>query len=179
MTHLDEPKLLAGRLLATQAHPYLAGALFAMTIVPTYQVPTMAVDRYWRCYVSPAFVARMPVEELAGVWVHEVSHLLRDHHGRGERYARENEEYGPGERLRRNIAADFEINDDVYGHGLARPSGDRSRTRTGPGSRAGEPTTARLNNPQVFHTCASAQLRASHPPSVLLRQSPPARLFPP
>ena len=42
----------------------------------------MAVDRHWRCYVSPGFVDRTPVEELAGVWVHEVSHLLRDHHGR-------------------------------------------------------------------------------------------------
>lgn len=68
-------------------------------------------------------MARTPVEELAGVWVHEVSHLLRDHHGRGERYAREHEEYGPGERLRRNIAADFEINDDIYGDGLPRPAG--------------------------------------------------------
>lgn len=50
-------------------------------------MPTMAVDPYWRCYVSPAFVDRTPVEELAGVWVHEVSHLLRDHHGRSDRYA--------------------------------------------------------------------------------------------
>lgn len=68
-------------------------------------------------------MARTPLEELAGVWVHEVSHLLRDHHGRGERYAREHEESGPGERLRRNIAADFEINDDIYGDGLPRPFG--------------------------------------------------------
>jgi predicted metal-dependent peptidase len=86
-------------------------------------VPTMAVDRHWRCYVSPAFVDRLPVEELAGVWVHEVSHLLRDHHGRSDRYAAKNDLRGPGERLRMNIAADFEINDDVYGDGLARPDG--------------------------------------------------------
>lgn len=120
---LDMEKLLAARLHAVKVRPYLAVALFALHIVEDRSVPTMAVDAHWRCYVSPAFVARMPVEELAGVWVHEVSHLLRDHHGRGERYARENEEYGPGERLRRNIAADFEINDDIYGDGLPRPLG--------------------------------------------------------
>ncbi|MGW2764552.1 vWA domain-containing protein [Streptomyces sp. NPDC001275] len=129
-------KLLAARLHAVTVRPYLAAALFALHVVEDRSVPTMAVDAHWRCYVSPGFVARTPVEELAGVWVHEVSHLLRDHHGRGERYAREHEEHGPGERsgmgvpaaegwgrLRRNIAADFEINDDIYGDGLPLPTG--------------------------------------------------------
>nr|WP_199833751.1 VWA-like domain-containing protein [Streptomyces sp. NRRL B-3648] len=132
---LDTEKLLAARLHAVKVRPYLAAALFALHVVEDRSVPTMAVDAHWRCYVSPGFVARTPVEELAGVWVHEVSHLLRDHHGRGERYAREHEEHGPGrgagtgaaaggwERLRRNIAADFEINDDIYGDGLPRPAG--------------------------------------------------------
>ncbi|WP_373429409.1 VWA-like domain-containing protein [Streptomyces sp. V4I23] len=138
-------KLLAARLHAVKVRPYLAAALFALHVVEDRSVPTMAVDAHWRCYVSPGFVARTPVEELAGVWVHEVSHLLRDHHGRGERYAREHAEHGPGqggesggapaegrgkvpsaegwERLRRNIAADFEINDDIYGDGLPLPAG--------------------------------------------------------
>ncbi|WSA90664.1 VWA-like domain-containing protein [Streptomyces sp. NBC_01795] len=130
---LDMEKLLAARLHAVKVRPYLADALFALHVVEDRSVPTMAVDAHWRCYVSPGFVARTPVEELAGVWVHEVSHLLRDHHGRGERYARAHEEHGPGEggvppgegggRLRRNIAADFEINDDIYGDGLPQPEG--------------------------------------------------------
>ncbi|MGW7629538.1 vWA domain-containing protein [Streptomyces sp. FW42] len=81
----------------------------------------MAVDRYWRCYASPTFVAATSLEELAGVWVHEVSHLLGDHHGRGDRVARARGIDGPGERLRMNIAADCEINDDVYGDGLPQP----------------------------------------------------------
>ncbi|MFB6960978.1 VWA-like domain-containing protein [Streptomyces sp. NPDC056309] len=129
-------KLLAARLHAVTVRPYLAAALFALHVVEDRSVPTMAVDAHWRCYVSPGFVARTEVEELAGVWVHEVSHLLRDHHGRGERYAREHQEHGPGKRsgtgvpaaegwgrLRRNIAADFEINDDIYGDGLPLPTG--------------------------------------------------------
>ncbi|USX54779.1 VWA-like domain-containing protein [Lentzea sp. HUAS12] len=120
---LDEEKLFAARLYAVRCRPYLATALFALHPVESHQVPTMAVDRHWRCYVSPAFVDRTPLEELAGVWVHEVSHLLRDHHGRGDRYAVQHELHGPGERLRMNIAGDCEINDDVFGDGLPRPDG--------------------------------------------------------
>jgi predicted metal-dependent peptidase len=120
---LDREKLYAARLHAVRVRPYLATALFALHVVESRDVPTMAVDRHWRCYVSPGFVDRMPVEDLAAVWVHEVSHLLRDHHGRSERVARERGLSGPGERLRMNIAADLEINDDVYGDGLVRPKG--------------------------------------------------------
>ncbi|MGW2049116.1 vWA domain-containing protein [Streptomyces sp. NPDC001858] len=120
---LDRDKLLAARLQAARARPYLATALFALHVVESRRVPTMAVDRHWRCYASPAFVDRTPVEQLAGVWVHEVSHLLRDHHGRSDRVARERGLTGAGERLRMNIAADLEINDDAYGDGLARPEG--------------------------------------------------------
>ncbi|WP_308295930.1 VWA-like domain-containing protein [Streptomyces sp. ISL-96] len=120
---LDLDKLFAARLHAARVRPYLATALFALSTVESRRVPTMAVDRHWRCYVSPAFVDRTPVEELAGVWVHEVSHLLRDHHGRSDRVARERGLTGPGERLRMNIAADCEINDDVFGDGLVRPEG--------------------------------------------------------
>ncbi|MCX4545671.1 VWA-like domain-containing protein [Streptomyces sp. NBC_01565] len=120
---LDRDKLYAARLHATRVRPYLATALFALHVVESRRVPTMAVDPHWRCYVSPGFVDRTPVEELAGVWVHEVSHLLRDHHGRGDRVARARGLHGPGERLRMNIAADFEINDDVFGEGLVRPEG--------------------------------------------------------
>ncbi|MFJ9875470.1 VWA-like domain-containing protein [[Kitasatospora] papulosa] len=120
---LDTGKLFAARLQAVLARPYLATALFALQPVESRHVPTMAVDPHWRCYVSPAFVDRTPVEELAGVWVHEVSHLLRDHHGRGDRYAHRHGLSGPAERLRMNIAADCEINDDVFGEGLVAPEG--------------------------------------------------------
>ncbi|MCX4848907.1 VWA-like domain-containing protein [Streptomyces sp. NBC_00893] len=120
---VDLDKLFAARLQAVRARPYLATALFALRVVESRRVPTMAVDRHWRCYVSPGFVDRTPQEELAGVWVHEVSHLLRDHHGRSDRVARQQGLTGPAERLRMNIAADCEINDDVFGEGLTRPEG--------------------------------------------------------
>ncbi len=128
---LDLGKLFAARLHAARVRPYLATALFALHPVESRQAPTMAVDRHWRCYVSPGFVDRMPVEELAGVWVHEVSHLLRDHHGRSDRVARRRGLTGAGDRLRMNIAADCEINDDVYGDGLVRPEGAVTPARLG------------------------------------------------
>ncbi|WP_431964528.1 vWA domain-containing protein [Actinacidiphila sp. bgisy160] len=120
---LDLEKLFAARLYAARVRPYLATALFALHVVESRRVPTMAVDPHWRCYVSPAFVDRTPLEQLAGVWVHEVSHLLRDHHGRGDRVAREQGLEGPAERLRMNIAADCEVNDDAFGEGLDTPQG--------------------------------------------------------
>ncbi|MFD5327186.1 VWA-like domain-containing protein [Streptomyces sp. NPDC127092] len=120
---LDREKLFAARLHAVRVRPYLATALFALHVVESRRVRTMGVDRWWRCYASPAFVAATSVEELAGVWVHEVSHLLRDHHGRSDRVARERGLTGASERLRMNIAADLEINDDIYGEGLVCPEG--------------------------------------------------------
>ncbi|MFI1071447.1 VWA-like domain-containing protein [Streptomyces puniciscabiei] len=128
---LDRGKLFAARLHAARVRPYLATALFALRPVESREVPTMGVDRYWRCYVSPAFVDRTPVADLAAVWVHEVAHLLRDHHGRSERFAREHQLTGPAERLRMNIAADCEINDDVFGDGLVRPEGAVTPERLG------------------------------------------------
>lgn len=116
-------KLFTARLHAARARPYLATALYALHLVESRQVPTMGVDRYWRCYFSPAFVNRTPVADLASVLVHEVSHLLRDHHGRSDRYARAHNLTGPAEHLRMNIAADAEINDDAFGDGLVCPEG--------------------------------------------------------
>ncbi|MGW5345238.1 vWA domain-containing protein [Streptomyces sp. NPDC004050] len=116
---LDRAKLLAARYRAAEHRPYLASALYALTVVPSAAVPTMGVDRHWRCYVSPAFVDATPVAELAGVWIHEVAHLLRDHHGRAERLPAADQ----GDQVRINVAEDCEINDDLLADGLALPEG--------------------------------------------------------
>lgn len=138
---LNMPKLLAARHLAARACPYLAGALYAMTIVPSELAPTMAVDRFWRCYVSPEFVGATMVPDLAFVWLHEVSHLVRDHHRRAEVLMERSKNHrGSGsapldpeqperERMRMNLAMDCEINDDLLDNvplaaalGLSKPS---------------------------------------------------------
>ncbi|WP_405812038.1 VWA-like domain-containing protein [Streptomyces sp. NBC_01520] len=119
MAELDTTKLLAARYRAAQDRPYLASALYALTVVPSDEVPTMGVDRHWRCYVSSGFVDRTPVAELAAVWVHEVAHLLRDHHGRAELLPAADQR----DRHRVNVAQDCEINDDLVSDGLPLPAG--------------------------------------------------------
>ncbi|WP_336113367.1 vWA domain-containing protein [Streptomyces sp. PTD9-10] len=114
---LDMTKLLAARYRAASDRPYLASALYALTVVPSTEVRTMGVDRHWRCYVSPAFVDATPVPELAGVWVHEAAHLLRDHHGRADRLPAAAQR----DWHRVNVAQDCEINDDLLADGLRLP----------------------------------------------------------
>ncbi|MER7829839.1 VWA-like domain-containing protein [Streptomyces sp. NPDC095602] len=116
---LDRTKLLAARYRAATDRPYLASALYALTVVESHRVPTMGVDRHWRAYVSPAFVAATPVAELAAVWLHEVAHLLRDHHGRADRLPAADQH----DRYRVNVAQDCEINDDLIADGLPLPAG--------------------------------------------------------
>ncbi|WP_149179998.1 DUF2201 family putative metallopeptidase [Streptomyces sp. TRM49041] len=116
---LDRTKLLAARYRAATDRPYLASALYALTVVESRGVPTMGVDRHWRCYVSPAFVEETPVAELAAVWVHEAAHLLRDHHGRAELLPAADQR----DRHRVNVAQDCEINDDLLADGLPLPAG--------------------------------------------------------
>ncbi|MGW1893497.1 vWA domain-containing protein [Streptomyces sp. NPDC002004] len=116
---LDRTKLLAARYRAAGERPYLASALYALTIVECADVPTMGVDRHWRCYASPTFVDATPVPELAGVWVHEVAHLLRDHHGRAGRLPAAAQR----DWHRVNVAQDCEINDDLLSDGLRLPAG--------------------------------------------------------
>ncbi|MEV0271209.1 VWA-like domain-containing protein [Hamadaea sp. NPDC050747] len=114
---LDRTKLLAARFRAATDRPYLASALYSLTVVESQTVPTMAVDRHWRCYVSAEFVDRLPVAQLAAVWLHEVAHLLRDHHGRASLLP-------PGQRRdhhRVNVAQDAEINDDLLADGQPLP----------------------------------------------------------
>ncbi len=137
VARLDRAKLLAARYRAAEARPYLASALYALTVVPSTGVATMGVDRHWRCYVSPAFVDRTPVAELAGVWVHEVAHLLRDHHGRAGRLPAADQR----DHVRVNIAEDCEINDDLLADGLALPEGRM------------EPKLFGLPTGQLFEAC--------------------------
>ncbi|MEU7934777.1 vWA domain-containing protein [Micromonospora echinofusca] len=115
---LDRTKLLAARFRAAQDRPYLATALYSLTVVESRDVSTMGVDRRWRCHVSPEFVDRLPVPQLAAVWIHEVAHLLRDHHGRADRLPAGQQR----DHHRVNVAQDCEINDDLVADRLPLPA---------------------------------------------------------
>jgi len=116
---LDETRLAAARLCAAQAQPFLALALYALTPIADSTKETFAVDEHWRLYVNPQRLTDWSVPEVAGVLLHEVGHLVRDHAGRARTMAVRGEDQA---RLW-NIAADAEINDDLVSEGIELPSG--------------------------------------------------------
>ncbi len=116
-TGLDRTRLAAARLRAADAQPYLAVALYALMPVSDPSRGTFAVDEAWRLYVDPVRLAEWTVPEVAGVLLHEVGHLLRDHPGRARTVAVTSDFEG---RVW-NIAADAEINDDLHAAGVALP----------------------------------------------------------
>lgn len=103
--------LAHGRLDAVSRFPFLAHALFALTFVVQPNQGATSVDRHWRCYVDPE-VGTWPHDEIVTALLHEVWHLLRDHHGRAEAL------HAPDRFLLWNIAADAEINDDLADDGV-------------------------------------------------------------
>ncbi len=106
--------LAAARLLALERMPYLASALFEVVPVRTPDLATFAVDAAWRLYLDPALLRTWHIEEVAGVLLHEVGHLLRDHHRRhAERDVHHHYAW--------NLAADAEINDDLLAAGVPLP----------------------------------------------------------
>jgi predicted metal-dependent peptidase len=116
---LDETRLAAARLCAAQAQPFLALALYALTPIADATRPTFSVDERWRLYVNPERLTEWSVPEVAGVLLHEVGHLVRDHPGR----ARTMNVHGEELATLWNFAADAEINDDLVASGIELPNG--------------------------------------------------------
>jgi len=106
---LDLTRLAAARLLAAESHPFLAIALYALTPVADSTRPTFAVDENWRLFVNPQQLLDWSVQEVAGVLLHEVGHVVRDHAGRARTAIVADE----SARFLWNLAADAEINDDL------------------------------------------------------------------
>lgn len=116
---LDHTRLAAARLRAAEAQPFLAMALYTLTPVADDSRPTFAVDERWRLYVNPRRLAEWPVVQVAGVLLHEVGHLVRDHAGRARTVNAADEQSAH----RWNLAADAEINDDLLAAGISLPPG--------------------------------------------------------
>jgi predicted metal-dependent peptidase len=108
-------KIEAARLALAKKFPYLNAALWAVRVVITEQVPTMAVDAGWRLYANPAFTENLEPREVTGVLWHELEHLLRKHHSRAKTLGAEPELW--------NLATDCAINDDAGEAGLVLPEG--------------------------------------------------------
>lgn len=92
--------LIAARLL----RPYYGRAIAALTPVAAPGLGTVGVDKWWRLYYDPEWLAAQTLPHRAAlIGAHEVEHLLRRHERR--RGCRDPRLW--------NIAGDCEINDDV------------------------------------------------------------------
>ncbi|WP_027894401.1 DUF2201 family putative metallopeptidase [Calidithermus chliarophilus] len=111
-------KIKVARLGLGSKAPYFTPGLWALRLVSTEAVPTMAVDEGWRLYVNPSFADKLSERELVGVLWHELEHLLRAHHARAR-------EMGVDRRIHRlwNLATDAAINDGAQELGFTLPEG--------------------------------------------------------
>lgn len=100
-----DTKLAAATFRLSAQMPYLAHGLWAMKRFPRPELGTVCVDNAWRLFYDPEVIEKWEFTEVVGVMYHELCHLLRDHHARGEQF---NDPVGW------NIAADLEINDLIY-----------------------------------------------------------------
>lgn len=108
------------RMVAVEAMPYFARALFALSPVAAPGLKTFAVDRHWRVYIDPVMLGTdegWSIPVAGAVLLHEIGHLLRDHSDRAEAI-------DPlVDRTMWNYAADAEINDDLIAAGVGLPEG--------------------------------------------------------
>ena len=107
-------KLHAARLWIMINRPYYCRALFACPLIPTVTEPTMTIsmDRRWRIFVNPHYVASCSVEKTAAVLIHEINHALRAHAERSLKTA------SPATMKFWLAACELEINDDLQDDGL-------------------------------------------------------------
>lgn len=108
------------RLVAVEMMPYFAAGLFSMIPVAAPGLGTFAVDKNWRLYMDPQMLlgeGGWSVQDGAGVLLHELGHLVREHAIRADALDQ------PVDRHRWNLACDAEINDDLLIAEVALPEG--------------------------------------------------------
>jgi predicted metal-dependent peptidase len=106
------------RMIAMKKAPYFAVALQHTTQAPAIEIPTVAITPDVRIYYNPLWVQSISLPELAGVLVHELHHVIRDHAGRADSMGIKD-----AHRKLWNIAGDLEINDDLEKGGWKLPEG--------------------------------------------------------
>lgn len=111
-------RLNAARVIASEKQPYLSTAIFAMAAVKVEGLGTFASDAKWRLYFDPEKLMEWPVDQLAGVILHEVGHCIRGHANRFETLG---EPTGNAKIF--NIAGDSLINIDLRDEHIALPEG--------------------------------------------------------
>ena len=111
--------LAQARLRACRHWPFASHAILSMVPVPRPGLGTLAVDSHWRLYFDEAALQQMGTEQAAGLILHELDHLLKRHHKRGEQMVADN--------VARwdtwNHATDASINAGLRSEGIPLPDG--------------------------------------------------------
>jgi predicted metal-dependent peptidase len=117
---LEDPeyfRMFEDRLLASINHLYKNHRFYGITLrqlktVPTFTMPTMAVDDYNNIFINPDFLLNeLSIEEAAGVLAHECLHIIGKHLFR----------LGNRDMSLFNWATDFIINMNCLQDGMALP----------------------------------------------------------
>lgn len=101
-------RIMAAKIVAQNRWPYLSTVIFSLKLVPTSELPTLAVDDGWRMYYNPGFVLEYSAEVLATMVLHEALHCINKH---GERFASLSQ--SPDSHSIWNLAGDANINKTI------------------------------------------------------------------
>lgn len=114
VTITAEDMIADGRYYCRKKASYFESLLYLCSVVFTEKVQTMAVSKHLVVYVNRKWVESKTIEEIGGVWAHELMHPLLDHAARIE-------ENGYDPKVG-NVAGDLAINDALLTGGWALPS---------------------------------------------------------
>lgn len=104
----DQHRVAAARLWAANRYPYLASAVFALTVNEVEGLGGIQVDEWWRVHIDRDVSAGWEIPQLGGELLHLTAHVLRDHATRARSI-----ELGDAAELAHWVdAADAEIGDD-------------------------------------------------------------------
>lgn len=106
-------KLAKGRALAKRKAPYFATGFLSLVPYETSEIDTALITDTLILAYNPAFVDKLPDAQVAGLYYHELSHVLRGHKDR----------LVGADPYLRNLAADITINDDGKRAGFELPDG--------------------------------------------------------
>ncbi|MCY4664934.1 MAG: VWA-like domain-containing protein, partial [Acidimicrobiaceae bacterium] len=106
-------RLHAARLWAATDFPYYSKALFSCPVIAAPDAGRIGIDEHWRIYASTETLETLTVEQAAAELIHVLNHALRDHAQRAR-----NTGVTTDTATAWNVAADFEINDDLSEDGL-------------------------------------------------------------
>lgn len=101
-------RIMAAKIVAQNRWPYLSTVIFSLKIVPSHELPTLAVDDGWRMYYNPSFVLEHTAEVLATMVLHEALHCINKH---GERFKSMNQQMESHNLW--NLAGDANINQTI------------------------------------------------------------------